>query len=166
MAETKAAAPKQVYLGTGRRKSSRARVRVTEGTGKIEINGRSVEDYFSEDKDRNAVYAPLLLTDMRNRLDVRVTAEGGGFTGQSGAILQGLSRALKLMFSPAPGEEAPKPAVVTTDGQPAAAAPDTGPIGMQKKLRDSGFLTRDGRMKERKKYGRKGARRSFQFSKR
>jgi small subunit ribosomal protein S9 len=157
MAETKS---KQVYLGTGRRKTAIARVRLTEGSGKIEINGRKLEDFFTEEKDRNAVTGPLQLTEMNKRLDVRVLVEGGGITGQAGAISQGLARALKTMFSPAGGEAESKP---TADGQPAEA---TGPIGMVKKLRDSGYLTRDGRMKERKKYGRKGARRSFQFSKR
>ena len=154
MADAKTA-PKQTYLGTGRRKTAVARVRLTEGSGKIEINGRTLENFFTEEKDRSAVLGPLNLTEMRNRLDVRVTVQGGGFTGQAGAISQGLARALKTMFSPA---EAKAPA----DGQ----APEAGPIGMAKKLRDSGYLTRDGRMKERKKYGRRGARRSFQFSKR
>ncbi len=157
MAESKAAKP--VYLGTGRRKTAVARVRLTEGSGKISINGRQLDDYFTELKDRQAVVAPLQLVDMQNRLDVTVKVSGGGFTGQAGAICQGVARALKNMFSPA-GEATPK---VSADGQP---APDAGPIGMVKKLRDSGYLTRDGRMKERKKYGRKGARRSFQFSKR
>jgi small subunit ribosomal protein S9 len=160
MAESKAA-NKQIYLATGRRKKAVARVRVTEGgSGKIEINGRALENYFTEDKDRNAVLGPLLLTDMRNRLDVRIMTEGGGFTGQAGAICQGLARALKNMFGPADAKAAP--AASTAEGQ----AADSGPIGMLKKLRDSGYLTRDGRMKERKKYGLKGARRAFQFSKR
>lgn len=157
MPESKAA--KQVYLGTGRRKTAVARVRLTEGNGKITINGRSLDDYFTEMKDRQAVVAPLQLVEMQNRLDITVNVRGGGFTGQAGAICQGVARALKNMFSPA--EEAT--AKATADGQP---PPDAGPIGMVKKLRDSGYLTRDGRMKERKKYGRKGARRSFQFSKR
>src|SRR5438874_8029296 len=157
MADAKAA-QKQVYLATGRRKTAVARIRLTEGNGKIEINGRPLENYFTEDKDRSAVLGPLQLTEMRNRLDVRITVEGGGFTGQAGAIMQGLARALKNMFSPADAK-----APTAADGQ---AAPDSGPIGLVKKLRDSGFLTRDGRMKERKKYGRRGARRSFQFSKR
>jgi small subunit ribosomal protein S9 len=157
MAESKAA-NKQIYLATGRRKKAVARVRVTEGSGKIEINGRPLENYFTEDKDRNAVLGPLLLTDMRNRLDVRIKTEGGGFTGQAGAICQGLARALKNMFGPEEAKAAP-----AAEGQPVDAS---GPIGMLKKLRDSGYLTRDGRMKERKKYGLKGARRAFQFSKR
>jgi small subunit ribosomal protein S9 len=136
------------YLGTGRRKTSVARVRLSEGTGTIEINGRELEDYFTEDKDRQAVLGPLVITDLRNRLNVKVSVMGGGFTGQGGAISQGVARALKTMF----GGAAPD------------AAGDGG--GIVKKLRDSGFLTRDARMKERKKYGRKAARRSFQFSKR
>lgn len=158
MAEAKGA--KQTYLGTGRRKTSVARIRVTEGNGKIEINGRGLEDYFTEDKDRAAVTGPLHLTEMRSRLNVRITVEGGGFTGQAGAICQGLARALVTMFGPAAAEAKP---TVTADGSP---APESGPVGMLKKLRDSGFLTRDSRMKERKKYGLKGARRAFQFSKR
>ncbi len=157
MAESKAA-NKQIYLATGRRKKAVARVRLTEGSGKIEINGRPLENYFTEEKDRNAVLGPLNLTEMRNRLDVRISTQGGGFTGQAGAICQGLARALKNMFGP---EDANK-AAPAADGQ----TPESGPIGMQKKLRDSGYLTRDGRMKERKKYGLKGARRAFQFSKR
>jgi small subunit ribosomal protein S9 len=140
----------QYHLGTGRRKTAVARVRLAEGGGKIAINGRELNDYFTEDKDRSAVLGPLDLTEMRNRLDVFVNVQGGGFTGQAGAICQGIARALKDMFG-APTEQ-------PEDGEA------TG--GMAKKLRDSGFLTRDGRMKERKKYGRKGARKAFQFSKR
>jgi small subunit ribosomal protein S9 len=141
------------YLGTGRRKTAVARVRIAEGSGRIEINHRPLDAYFTEEKDRNAVTGPLELTEMRNRLDVFVNVRGGGFTGQGGAITQGLARALKSMF----GLQTEQPAA---DGQESPAA------GMAKKLRDSGYLTRDGRMKERKKYGRKGARKSFQFSKR
>ena len=129
-----------------------ARVRLAEGTGKILINGRTLDDFFTEHKDRNAVVGPLEVTEMRNRLDLTATVNGGGITGQAGAVCQGVARALKTMFGPAAaGPE--------TDGEAAESA-------MAKKLRDSGFLTRDGRMKERKKYGRKGARKSFQFSKR
>lgn len=151
MAEKTAPAKKKYHLGTGRRKTSVARVRLTEGTGQVQINGRSLEAYFTEDKDRAAVTGPLEVTEMRNRLDVSVRVDGGGFTGQAGAICQGIARALKDMF----GLPAGTP---TEDGQEGG--------GMAKKLRDSGFLTRDGRMKERKKYGRKGARKAFQFSKR
>jgi len=146
---------KTAYLGTGRRKTSVARVRLLDGTGQIRINGRELNDYFTEDKDRNAVLGPLDLTEMRNRIDVQVTVSGGGFTGQAGAVSQGVARALKSMFGL--GTE-PEPAA--TDGEGTAVA------SMAKRLRDSGYLTRDGRMKERKKYGRKGARKSFQFSKR
>ena len=148
MAET--ASKKQHHLGTGRRKTSVARVRLHDGTGKIVINGRSLEEFFTEDKDRNAVVGPLVITEMRNRLDMIVKVQGGGITGQAGAICQGVARALKTMFGIGSGAEA--------DGEAAG--------GMGKILRDSGYLTRDGRMKERKKYGRKGARKSFQFSKR
>jgi len=147
-----AATKKKFYLGTGRRKTSVARVRMCDGAGKITINARMVDNYFTEIKDRNAVMAALKLTEMTTKVDVMITTMGGGITGQSGAICQGMARALVRMFSEAAAK----------DGQG-----DEGPAGgMVKKLRDSGYLTRDGRMKERKKYGRKGARRSFQFSKR
>jgi small subunit ribosomal protein S9 len=140
---------RKFYLGTGRRKTAVARVRIAEGSGQLLINGRQLEDYFTEDKDRAAVIGPLDLTDMRNRLDVFISAEGGGITGQGGAICQGIARAIKKMF-----------------GLPAEGASEDAVNAMAKKLRDSGYLTRDGRMKERKKYGKKGARKSFQFSKR
>jgi small subunit ribosomal protein S9 len=146
-------AQKKFHLGTGRRKTSVARVRVTEGTGKIIINDRPYDQFFTEEKDKGVVSGPLTLLDMRNRLDVFVNVNGGGITGQAGATCQGIARALKIMFG---GEPEPAP---TEDGKPAEG-------GIAKKLRDSGYLTRDSRMKERKKYGRKGARRSFQFSKR
>ena len=150
-----AEAKQQFYWGTGRRKTAVARVRLAEGKGQILINDRALDDYFTEDKDRNAVTGPLRLTDLGNRLDVFVNVRGGGFTGQAGAIRQGVARALKEMFGQ-PGADA------SADG---AAEGEAGG-GMTKKLRDSGYLTRDGRMKERKKYGKKGARKSFQFSKR
>ncbi len=180
MAEKKEA--RTYYLGTGRRKTAVARVRVAEGKGRIEINGRPLDNYFTEDKDRGAVLGPMLVTDLANRLDVLVKVNGGGITGQAGAISQGLARAIKTMFSPADeqkrftinnvtavrsrrvekpvGTAAPAP---SADG--AAPAEDAN-IGMVKKLRDSGYLTRDSRMKERKKYGLRGARRGTQFSKR
>jgi small subunit ribosomal protein S9 len=148
VADTKA--KKSFYLGTGRRKTAVARVRMTEGTGQLLINGRPLDEYFTEDKDRSAVVGPLEITEMRNRVDVFVSVEGGGFTGQGGAISQGVARALKGMFG-------------LSDK---SAEEQDATSGMAKKLRDSGYLTRDGRMKERKKYGRKGARKSFQFSKR
>jgi small subunit ribosomal protein S9 len=144
---------KNYYLGTGRRKTSVARVRLSEGNGQIVINGRGLDEYFTEEKDRTSVTGPLNLTEMRNRLDVAVKVEGGGITGQAGAVCQGLARALKEMFG------------LTTSQQEAADGTDVA-SSMAKKLRDSHYLTRDSRMKERKKYGRKGARKSFQFSKR
>ena len=183
---------KTFYIGTGRRKTSVARVRVTEGKGEITINTRPLDDYFSEEKDRAAVLGPLKITDQVGRLDVIVIAKGGGITGQAGAVSQGLARALKTMFSPVDEQkryvfnkttivksyrdekrerEKAKtnpngmPAAPTTNPDGTAATPDVAG-GMIKKIRDSGFLTRDARMKERKKYGLRGARRGTQFSKR
>jgi small subunit ribosomal protein S9 len=155
-------AKKTQYLGTGRRKTAVARVRLSEGSGQIRINGRGLEEYFTEDKDRQAVLGPLDVVEMRNRLDVKVNVQGGGFTGQAGAVCQGVARALKQMF----GLTAPPPAPAPADGATEGAPPEDAITTMSKRLRDSGYLTRDGRMKERKKYGRKGARKSFQFSKR
>ncbi|HVK16904.1 MAG TPA: 30S ribosomal protein S9 [Fimbriiglobus sp.] len=179
MAEKKEA--RTYYLGTGRRKTAVARVRVAEGKGRIEVNGRPLDDYFTQDKDRGAVLGPMLVTDMANRLDVLVKVHGGGVTGQAGAISQGLARAIKTMFSPADEQkrftvgnitavrsrrvEKPAAAQPTPSADGAAVAEDSN-IGMVKKLRDSGYLTRDSRMKERKKYGLRGARRGTQFSKR
>jgi small subunit ribosomal protein S9 len=185
------------YLGTGRRKTAVARVRVIEGKGQILINERPLPEYFTEEKDRAAVMGPLAITEQGNRLDVIVRVNGGGITGQAGAISQGVARALKTMFSPK-GEQrvitrnhvtmvksfkaqtkdvptAPKPATAAPavvkptanpDGTPVIVAPEDPAAGMVKKLRESGFLTRDSRMKERKKYGLRGARRGTQFSKR
>jgi len=152
-----AAAPakKNYTLATGRRKTSVARIRMTEGTGIISINGRNLEQFFTEEKDRGAVLGPLLLADMRSRLDVLVKVEGGGITGQAGAISQGIARALKSMFG------------LQTETAPAAEGEAaSGEGSLAKRLRDSGYLTRDSRMKERKHFGFKGARRGFQFSKR
>jgi len=147
---------KTLYWGTGRRKTAVARVRIAEGSGTIRINDRALEVFFTEVKDRNSVTGPLVLCDLRNRIDVIATVQGGGFTGQAGAISQGLARALKEMFGKTEPAEA--------GAAPAEGGEATG--GFVKKLRDSDYLTRDDRMKERKKYGRKGARKSFQFSKR
>ncbi|MFO0927063.1 MAG: 30S ribosomal protein S9 [Gemmataceae bacterium] len=141
-------------MGTGRRKTAVARVYLTDGTGTITVNGRPYDQFFTEVKDRNAVSGPLAVTDMQTRVDVRILVEGGGHTGQAGACSQGIARALKTMF----GLDRAKPE--------AEGTADDAIVTMSKKLRDSGYLTRDGRMKERKKYGRKGARKSFQFSKR
>ncbi len=125
------------WWGTGRRKSAVARVRIRDGKGKIIINGRNVDEFFSQERDRTAVRAPLKDTGNLDRIDVLVKVSGGGFTGQAGAVVLGISRALRKK-------------------DPSA----------ESVLRDKGYLTRDPRMKERKKYGRRGARRSFQFSKR
>ncbi|MCY2947397.1 MAG: 30S ribosomal protein S9 [Planctomycetes bacterium] len=154
---------KTFYLGTGRRKTSVARVRMFEGPGEVIINGRKLEDFFSEAKDRMAVMGPLEITSMYGRVHANILVHGGGITGQAGAICQGMARALKRMYN------------LSSEGQAApaeAAAPVEGETGNQPvltmgdRLRESGFLTRDSRMKERKKYGHKGARKSFQFSKR
>ncbi|MCA9269544.1 MAG: 30S ribosomal protein S9 [Planctomycetales bacterium] len=124
-------------IGTGRRKTSVARVRVKDGSGKIVINGRDLETYFPNEQDRNAVTAPLKSVDKLTSVDIRIQVEGGGPTGQAGACRLGIARALVSMD---------------------AELHDT--------LRDEHHLTRDSRMKERKKYGLRGARRGTQFSKR
>ena len=130
---------KKSYLyGTGRRKSSVARVHLFPGgTGTITINGRDIDDYFGLETLKYIVRQPLKATDMTGKVDISATVKGGGVTGQAGAIRHGISRALLL--------------VDETYRQP---------------LKDAGFLTRDPRMKERKKYGLKAARRAPQFSKR
>jgi len=128
---------RQYVWGTGRRKSAVARVRIAEGSGTIKVNGREVDNFFSEIQDREAVTAPLDLLDQRAHFDMFVNVNGGGHTGQAFAIRMGLARALLK------------------------AMPEKEP-----ELRDAGYMTRDSRMKERKKYGRRGARRGFQFSKR
>jgi len=124
-------------LGTGRRKTSIARVRLKEGSGTITINDRPFEEYFPILQDRNAVVAPLKSIGKRNDFDVRIRVEGGGAGGQSGACRLGIARAL-VSFNPE----------------------------FYDALRDGHHLTRDSRMKERKKYGQHGARRGTQFSKR
>ncbi len=131
--------PKKPYhYGTGRRKSSVARVHVYEGgTGKITINGRDIDQYFGLDTMKIIVRQPLVATDLLGKVDVECTVQGGGFTGQAGAIRHGISRALLKL-----NEE------------------------YRQTLKQAGFLTRDPRMKERKKYGLKAARRAPQFSKR
>jgi len=156
---------KSASLGTGRRKSATARVTLIEGTGKITINGREVEAFFTEAAGRNAVYGALEVTEMRNRVDVIVQVKGGGISGQAGAIRQGIARALKEMYGLTTEAAAPATPTLDADGQPIPVE-ETATTSMARRLRESGFLTRDSRMKERKKYGRKGARKSFQFSKR
>ena len=123
--------------GTGRRKSSVARVRVKPGNGELMINKQQVHEYFSQEKDRNAISAPLKATDTVGSLDVFVNVKGGGTTGQAGATMLGIARALKA-YDP----------------------------NLMQALRDGGYLTRDSRMVERKKPGQPKARKSFQFSKR
>ncbi len=129
--------PKEFCWGTGRRKTAIARVRLRPGSGKITVNGRDLEKYFSLPQDQSAVKAPLEATHSLATFDVWVDVYGGGATGQSGAVKLGVARAL------------------------IQADPD-----MFTTLRDKGYLTRDSRMKERKKYGQRGARRRYQFSKR
>ena len=129
---------KPYVYGTGRRKSSVARVHLFPGgTGAITINGRDIDDYFGLETLKYIVRQPLNTTDMTSKVDISATVKGGGVTGQAGAIRHGISRALLL--------------VDETYRQP---------------LKEAGFLTRDPRMKERKKYGLKAARRAPQFSKR
>ena len=128
---------KPYFYGTGRRKHSVARVRVYNGTGKITINGRDIDDYFGLETLKLLVNAPLVLTETQGKFDIVVNVVGGGCSGQAGAIRHGLSRAL-LQYNP--------------ELRPA--------------LKKAGFLTHDPRMKERKKYGLKAARRAPQFSKR
>ena len=129
---------KEQFYGTGRRKSSVARVRLVPGNGSITINGRTIDDYFGLDTLKFIVRQPLALTKTEGKFDVIVKVEGGGFTGQAGAIRHGLSRALLEIDAEA----------------------------YRADLKAAGFLTRDSRMKERKKYGLKAARRAPQFSKR
>jgi small subunit ribosomal protein S9 len=128
---------KVFYWGTGRRKKSVARVRITAGDGKFIINDREVDAYFKETKDRHLVRSPLITANIAGTFDILVNVNGGGYSGQAGALVQGLGRAL-VMYD-----------ATLRPGQ-----------------KEGGFLTRDSRMKERKKYGQRGARRRFQFSKR
>lgn len=128
---------KLMFWGTGRRKESVARVRLTVGEGKFLINGREIEHFFTEVQHRQQILAPLTNAGLTGKVDVLIRTHGGGITGQAGAIVQGLGRAISLYD-----------------------------INLRKTMQDGGFLTRDSRMKERKKYGLRGARRAFQFSKR
>ena len=125
------------YLGTGRRKKSVARVRLLPGSGNITVNKRDIEDYFGYETLKMIVRAPMVLTDTLSKFDVNVNVYGGGYTGQAGAIRHGIARAL-----------------IVADPELRGA------------LKKAGFLTRDPRMKERKKYGLKAASRAPQFSKR
>jgi small subunit ribosomal protein S9 len=137
-ADAAPAAPKSgFWWGIGRRKTSVARVRIKPGKGELIINQKKADDYFKLPKDRNAVRSPLKSINAMEGFDVFVNVNGGGITGQAGAVMLGIARALKN-YNPA----------------------------FLKELREGGYLTRDSRAVERKKYGRSGARRRFQFSKR
>lgn len=125
------------YLGTGRRKTAIARVRLAAGSGKVTVNGRALENYFTLDTQRMHLMQPLVVTDAANKYDIRVNVIGGGPNGQAGAVRHGIARAL-----------------IEADATYRPA------------LKAQGLLTRDPRMKERKKYGQPGARKRFQFSKR
>ncbi|HEY9421739.1 MAG TPA: 30S ribosomal protein S9 [Thermoanaerobaculia bacterium] len=127
----------QQHYGTGRRKTAAARVFLRPGAGDVKINGRTLDNYFPNEVLKMIIKQPLLLTENAERFDIYVTVAGGGSAGQAGAIRHGISRAL-LEYN---GE-------------------------LRNRLKSAGFLTRDPRKKERKKYGQKGARARFQFSKR
>jgi small subunit ribosomal protein S9 len=125
------------YYGTGRRKSSTARVHLRQGSGAIQVNDRNIDEYFKNEVLKMIIKQPLSLTETVDRFDIIVRVDGGGPSGQAGAIRHGISRAL-LIYN----------------------------VELRKRLKKAGLLTRDPRMKERKKYGQKGARARFQFSKR
>ena len=125
------------YYGTGKRKSSTARVYLMPGTGDIKVNKREVADYFRNETQRTVIRSPLAVTDNVGKFDLRITVDGGGISGQAGAVRLGIAKAL-LEFN----------------------------SELRPKLKRAGMLTRDSRIKERKKYGQKGARKRFQFSKR
>lgn len=126
-----------VTLGTGRRKTATARVRISEGSGKLTVNGRDFDSYFSHENFSKQAYAPLLTVDLRDKIDVTVNVSGGGVAGQAGAVAHGIARALQKL-----------------NGE------------LRVPLKKAGHLERDDRMKERKKPGQPGARKRFQFSKR
>ena len=125
------------FVATGRRKTAVARVRMAAGTGKISVNGKTFETYFAIEAQRLAITQPLVVTDSTNKFDIRILVEGGGPFGQAGAVRHGIARAL-LKFD----------------------------ANLRPPLKAEGLLTRDPRMRERKKYGQPGARKRFQFSKR
>lgn len=125
------------YYGTGRRKTSTARVHLRQGTGQITVNNRPLDEYFGNEVLKMIIKQPLSMTETNDKFDILVTVDGGGPSGQAGAIRHGISRALQ---------------VYNTE--------------LRKRLKKAGLLTRDPRMKERKKYGQRGARARFQFSKR
>ena len=125
------------YYGTGRRKTSTARVHLRQGTGQITVNHRPLDQYFGNEVLKMIIKQPLSMTETNDKFDILVTVDGGGPSGQAGAIRHGISRALQVYNAE-----------------------------LRKRLKKAGLLTRDPRMKERKKYGQKGARARFQFSKR
>jgi small subunit ribosomal protein S9 len=125
------------YYGTGKRKAAVARIFLRPGSGRFQVNGRPLESYFPIELHRMAVKTPLAITENEERFDVHATVTGGGVSGQADAVRHGVARAL-VVFDPE----------------------------LKKRLKDDGLLTRDARIKERKKYGRPGARKRFQFSKR
>jgi small subunit ribosomal protein S9 len=122
---------------TGKRKASVARVWLSEGSGEVKVNGRPVEDYFTLDTAREIIFQPLTVTECENKFDFMIKVSGGGVSGQAGAVKHGISKALQTYN------------------------PELRPL-----LKKAGFLTRDARIKERKKYGQRGARARYQFSKR
>lgn len=126
-----------IYGGTGNRKNACARVWMKAGKGLMQVNGRKVEDYFKLERARVAIMQPLLLTETKDNYDIKINIRGGGLTGQAEAARHGIARAL-LCINP----------------------------DYRQKLKKAGYLTRDSRVKERKKYGQKGARARYQFSKR
>jgi small subunit ribosomal protein S9 len=126
-----------VFLATGRRKTSTARVRLTEGSGKLIVNGRDFDSYFSHENFSKQAYAPLLTVDLREKIDVTANVSGGGVAGQAGAVAHGIARALQKMNAE-----------------------------LRPTLKKAGHMKRDPRGKERKKAGQPGARKRFQFSKR
>ena len=129
--------PANIFLGTGRRKTSTARIRLSEGTGKLIANGREFDSYFSHENFSKQAYAPLVTVELREKIDVTANVSGGGVAGQAGAVAHGIARALQKM---------------NAELRPA--------------LKKAGHLERDDRAKERKKPGQPGARKRFQFSKR
>ncbi len=129
--------PTEVYLGTGRRKTATARIRLTAGTGKLTVNGRNFDGYFSHENFARQAYAPLLTVELKDKIDVIANVSGGGVAGQAGAVAHGIARALQKM---------------NRELRPA--------------LKKAGHIKRDPREKERKKAGQPGARKRFQFSKR
>ena len=126
-----------VFLGTGRRKTATARIRLTEGSGKLIVNGRTFDSYFSHENFSKQAYAPLLTVELREKIDVAANVAGGGISGQAGAVAHGIARALQKLN------------------------PE-----LRAALKKAGHISRDPREKERKKPGQPGARKRFQFSKR